>query len=318
MDKNIDPNKRETAIVNQNSGSTLMASCIVTPWQIMRRQLLEMARNDPGLESGFTEIDSLTGGFRKTELIIVASRPSMGKTSFALNILANVAVKENNPCMMFSLEADREQQLNRLSAIVSGTDIGKLKDGTLTNKEKTQYKLALQRIKNSNLMIDDTPGITLSSIRSRCEKAMQEQALKMVVIDYLQLMGTDSPDADDHCENRVRELTEIVKGLKQLAMDIKCPVIVLMQAPEPVKKRSDKRPKLYDFKGMGEIKQTADTILFLYRDEYYNPNSPKAGEAEVDVAKQMYGLIGTVYLHWEPQTARFKDKGTGPKMSLIF
>lgn len=187
------------------------------------RKLIEEAQNNLGVTSGFKTLDFMTCGFHASELIVLASRPDMGKTTLALNILKHVAIDENNTCLMFSLEMDKEHLLNGLYTIDSGIDAKELKNRELGRRERIDYKKSAVHVKYSNLVIDDTPCSTVAYIRSKCKEiSEQEQDLKLVIIDYLQLMG-----ADIHCDSRDEELTEISKGLKQLAVELKCPVIVL-------------------------------------------------------------------------------------------
>ena len=258
-----------------------------------------------GVATGFTDLDNMTTGFHGSELILVAARPAMGKTAFVLNILEYVAVKKNRPCMIFSLEMNKEQLVNRLFAMDSGIDAQNLRTGNLSDDDWERLMESVDRIGSSNIMIDDTSDLTVTALRSKCRKAKLEHGLDMVIIDYLQLMSGGGTRKND---NRQQEISDISRALKLLARDIDCPVIALSQLSRAVESRTDKRPMLSDLRESGAIEQDADMVMFLYRDEYYNPDSQKKGEAEVIIAKQRNGPIGTVNLYWQAQTTRFVNK----------
>ena len=258
-----------------------------------------------GVPSGFTDLDYMTTGFQPSDLILIAARPSMGKTAFVLNILEYVAIKKNRPCMIFSLEMSKEQLVNRLFAMDSGIDAQNLRTGKLADEDWDRLIQTADRVGSSNIIIDDTPGINISELRSKCRKVKLERGLDMVIIDYLQLM---SGAGTKHNENRQQEVSDISRSLKALARDIECPVVALSQLSRAVEQRTDKRPMLSDLRESGAIEQDADVVMFLYRDEYYNPDSPKKGEAEVIIAKQRNGPIGTISLYWQSQTTRFVSK----------
>lgn len=269
------------------------------------RKLIEEAQNNPGIASGFKTLDFLTCGFHASELIVLAARPDMGKTTLALNILKHAAIDENNTCLMFSLETDKEHLLNGLYTIDSGIDANELENSELGRREQIDYKKSAVRVKCSNLVIDDTPCSTVAYIRSKCKEiSEQKQDLKLVIIDYLQLMG-----ADVHCDSREEELTEISKELKQLAVELKCPVIVLAQLPNTVDRRSDKRPRLEDLKKVAGIEKNADTVLLLHTVENCNADSDQESTAEIIIAKRRVGRKGSVMLEWQPRMRRFVDRG---------
>lgn len=280
-----------------------MADVIPNVLREMDKKLIEEARNNPGITSGFKTLDFLTCGFHASELIVIASRPAMGKTMFVLNILKHAAIDENNTCLMFSLETDKEHLLNDLYIIDSGIDVKDLENSETGIKERICYKKSAVRVKCSKLRIDDTPCSTVADIRLKC-KEIAEQELKLVIIDYLQLIG-----ADKHCDSREEELTEISKELKQLALELKCPVIVLTQLSGTDDRRSDKRPKLEDLKKVVGIEKNADTILFLSRDEHHDSSDVQKSTAEITIAKRRVGCKGNVALEWQPQTRRFIDRG---------
>ena len=258
-----------------------------------------------GVATGFTDLDNMTTGFHPSDFILIAARPSMGKTAFVLNILEYVAIKKNRPCMIFSLEMSKEQLVNRLFAMDSGIDAQNLRTGKLADEDWDRLIQTADRVGSSNIIIDDTPGINISELRSKCRKVKLERGLDMVIIDYLQLM---SGAGKKHNENRQQEVSDISRSLKALARDIECPVVALSQLSRAVEQRTDKRPMLSDLRESGAIEQDADVVMFLYRDEYYNPDSPKKGEAEVIIAKQRNGPIGTISLYWQSQTTRFVSK----------
>ena len=258
-----------------------------------------------GVATGFTDLDNMTTGFHPSDFILIAARPSMGKTAFVLNILEYVAIKKNRPCMIFSLEMSKEQLVNRLFAMDSGIDAQNLRTGKLADEDWDRLIQTADRVGSSNIIIDDTPGINISELRSKCRKVKLERGLDMVIIDYLQLM---SGAGTKHNENRQQEVSDISRSLKALARDIECPVVALSQLSRAVEQRTDKRPMLSDLRESGAIEQDADVVMFLYRDEYYNPDSPKKGEAEVIIAKQRNGPIGTISLYWQSQTTRFVSK----------
>ena len=258
-----------------------------------------------GVATGFTDLDNMTTGFHPSDFILIAARPSMGKTAFVLNILEYVAIKKNRPCMIFSLEMSKEQLVNRLFAMDSGIDAQNLRTGKLADEDWDRLIQTADRVGSSNIIIDDTPGINISELRSKCRKVKLERGLDMVIIDYLQLM---SGAGTKHKDNRQHEVSDISRSLKALARDIECPVVALSQLSRAVEQRTDKRPMLSDLRESGAIEQDADVVMFLYRDEYYNPDSPKKGEAEVIIAKQRNGPIGTISLYWQSQTTRFVSK----------
>lgn len=258
-----------------------------------------------GLATGFGDLDFMTTGFHPSDFILIAARPSMGKTAFALNILEHVAVKKNEPCMIFSLEMSSEQLVNRLFSMDSGIDLQFLRSGRLEDDDWDKLVETAQRIGNSNIIIDDTPAITAAEIRTKCRKIKLEKGLKLVIIDYLQLM---SGNGVRHGDNRQQEISDISGALKALARDLTCPVIALSQLSRAVESRVDKHPMLSDLRESGAMEQDADIVMFLYRDEYYNPDSEKKGEAEVIIAKQRNGPTGTIGLYWQSKTTRFLSK----------
>ena len=258
-----------------------------------------------GVATGFTDLDNMTTGFQPSDFILIAARPSMGKTAFVLNILEYVGVKKNRPSMIFSLEMSKEQLVNRLFAMDSCIDAQLLRTGRLSDNDWERLLDTANRVGSSNIIIDDTPAITVSALRSKCRKIKLERGLDLIVIDYLQLMSGGGTRRSD---SRQQEVSDISRALKALARELECPVVALSQLSRAVEQRPDKRPMLSDLRESGAIEQDADLVMFLYRDEYYNPDSDKKGEAEVIIAKQRNGPIGTVNLYWQSDITRFVNK----------
>ena len=262
-----------------------------------------------GVPSGFTDLDNMTTGFQPSDYVLIAARPSMGKTALVLNILEYVAIKKNRPTVIFSLEMGKEQLVNRLFAMDSGIDAQALRSGNLADSDWGRLLETTERVGQSNIIIEDVPGITVAEMRSRCRKIKLERGLDLVIIDYLQLMS----GGGRHSDNRQQEVSDISRALKNMARELECPVITLSQLSRAVESRPDKRPMLSDLSESGAIEQDADIVMFIYRDEYYNKDSEKKGEAELIVAKQRNGPLGTVDLLWKPETTRFVNKLKNPE-----
>ena len=264
-----------------------------------------------GLETGFMDLDYKTSGLQPSDLILVAARPSMGKTAFVLNIAQHMAFKKNLPVAIFSLEMSKEQLVNRLLSLESHVDAQKIRTGRLTDEEWMNLVEGSANIANSRLVIDDTPGISLPVLRSKCRKLKMEQDIQIVIIDYLQLMsGTNNSSA----ASRQQEISDISRGLKALARELNVPVVALSQLSRAVEQRPDHRPMLSDLRESGAIEQDADVVMFLYREGYYNRDLLEAEQrvAEVIVAKQRNGPIGTVNLLWIPELTKFSDMDRSP------
>lgn len=258
-----------------------------------------------GLATGFTDLDYKTSGLQKSDFILIAARPSMGKTAFVLNIAQYVAVKKKHNVAIFSLEMSKEQLVNRLLAMQSGIDSQKLRTGNLNDGDWDRLVEGVSVLGESKLMIDDTPGISISELRSKCRKfSLECGGLELVIIDYLQLMSSGRKNAGD---NRQQEISEISRALKALARELNCPVVSLSQLSRAVETRQDKRPMLSDLRESGAIEQDADVVMFIYRDDYYNKESENKGIAEIIIAKQRNGPVGTVNLVWLPDTTRFAN-----------
>ncbi len=260
--------------------------------------------NVTGIPTGFIDLDYKTAGLQPSDLVLIAARPSMGKTAFVLNIAQNVAFKQNLTVAMFSLEMSREQFVNRLFSLESKVDSQHLRTGNLTDGEWESLIEGAGVIGRSNLIIDDTPGISIPELRSKCRKFKLEYDLKLVIIDYLQLMSGSSSRSSD---SRQQEISEISRSLKALARELKVPVIALSQLSRAVEQRPEHRPMLSDLRESGAIEQDADVVMFLYRDDYYNPDTEKKGIAEVIIAKQRNGPIGTIELAWLPDYTKFAN-----------
>lgn len=259
--------------------------------------------NVTGLPTGFTDLDTKTAGFHGSELILIAARPAMGKTAFELNIAQYMAFRKDVTVAIFSLEMSKEQLVNRLFSLESHVDSQKIRTGNLEDSEWENLIESAGVIGKSNLIIDDTPGITISELRSKCRKYKLEHNLGIIIIDYLQLMS-----GGKRSESRQQEVSEISRSLKALARELDVPVVALSQLSRQVESREDKRPMLSDLRESGAIEQDADVVMFLYRDEYYNKDSDKKGIAEVIIAKQRSGSTGTVELVWLPQYTKFANK----------
>ena len=246
----------------------------------------------------------MTAGFQPSDLILLAARPSMGKRAFVLNVASYVTLRLEKSLAIFSLEMSREQLVNRLFAMESHIDSKKIRTGDLSDTEWGDLITSAGIIGKSRLIIDDTPAISVPELRSRCRRYKVEFGLDMVVIDYLQLMSGSSSRGND---SRQQEVSEISRSLKALARELKVPVIALSQLSRAVESRTDKRPMLSDLRESGAIEQDADIVMFIYRDDYYHPDSDRKGIAEIIVAKQRNGPIGNTELRWIPDLTRFAN-----------
>lgn len=255
-----------------------------------------------GIPTGFIDLDYRTAGMQPSDLILVAARPSMGKTAFELNLAHYMAFKKNLTVALFSLEMSKEQLVNRMFSLESNVDAQKLRTGQLNDQEWERLIESAGTIGKSKLIIDDTPGISISELRSKCRKYKLEHDLSIVMIDYLQLMS-----GSGRSESRQQEVSDISRSLKALARELSVPVIALSQLSRAVEQRPDRRPMLSDLRDSGAIEQDADVVMFLYRDDYYNHDSPDKGISEVIIAKQRNGPIGTVKLAWLPEYTKFAN-----------
>ena len=256
-----------------------------------------------GISTGFYDLDYKTAGFQKSDLLLLAARPSMGKTALALNIAEHVVVKERIPTAFFSLEMSREQLANRLLSMNSKINAQSIRTGNLKPNEWGELVESARILGESTLIIDDTPGISVREMRSKCRKLKMEKGLGFIIVDYLQLMTAGGKGS----ESRQQEISEISRSLKALAREIECPVLALSQLSRDVEKRANKRPQLSDLRESGAIEQDADVVMFIYRDEYYNKESPDKGKAEVIIGKQRNGPTGTITLGAQLEYTRFTN-----------
>lgn len=271
----------------------------------------EMADNPndvTGVPTGFVDLDRMTSGLQAGDMVVLAARPSMGKTAFAVNIAEHVALNEGLPVAVFSMEMGAAQLAVRIVGSIGRIDQGHLRTGKLTDEEWPRLTEAIERLRTISLHIDETPGLTPSELRANARRlARQCGKLGLIVVDYLQLMSGSSSDSD----NRATELGEISRGLKMLAKELQCPVIALSQLNRSVEQRTDKRPMMSDLRESGAIEQDADIIMFIYRDDYYNKDSKDPGVAEIIIGKQRNGPTGTVRLAFQKQLTRFESLAHG-------
>jgi replicative DNA helicase len=272
----------------------------------------EMSQNPndiTGVPTGFFDLDRMTSGMQAGDLIVLAARPSMGKTALAINIAENVALKEGLPVAVFSMEMGASQLAIRIVGSIGRIDQGRLRTGKLQDEEWPRLAEAVERLRTVSLSIDETPGLTPSELRASARRLARNCGkLGLVVVDYLQLMsGSSGSDGD----NRATELGEISRGLKMLAKELQCPVIALSQLNRGVEQRTDKRPMMSDLRESGAIEQDADVIMFIYRDDYYNKDSKEPGVAEIIIGKQRNGPTGTVKLTFLKPITKFESYAGG-------
>jgi replicative DNA helicase len=256
----------------------------------------------PGISCGFYDLDAMTQGFQRSDLIIAAGRPSMGKTSFVLNIARNIAAFHKLPIAVFSLEMSKEQLVYRLLSSEAQVESGRLRSGRIAQTEWEPLGHAISTLSQLPIFIDDTPNISVTEMRSKARRLQAEQggAMGLILIDYLQLMEGSG-------DNRVQELSKMTRSLKSLARELQVPIIALSQLSRGVESRTNKRPMMSDLRESGSIEQDADLIMMLYREEYYNPDTPDRGIAEVILTKHRNGPVGTIKLLFEPQFTRFRN-----------
>jgi len=278
---------------------------VIVATQQKLEQLAETQGAVTGVPTGFTDFDRRTAGLQPSELILIGARPSMGKTAFLLNIAANAAIKKGVPTAFFSLEMSNAQLVNRLLSAEASIDAGRLRTGALIEEDWISIAENTPRLANAPIYLDDTPGLSVTELRAKCRRLKMEKNLGLIVIDYLQLM---SASVGSKIESRQLEISEISRSLKAVAKELNVPVLVAAQLSRAVEARKDHRPMLSDLRESGAIEQDADVVAFLYRDEYYNPDTMHKGAAEVIIAKQRNGPIGTVELVFHGSLTRFKDK----------
>ncbi len=282
------------------SGLVHIADTLITTFQDIEERHQGVAL--PGIPGGFYDLDSMTSGFQRSDLVIIAGRPSMGKTAFCLNLAHNIASVYKLPVAMFSLEMSKEQLVQRLLASEAGIESGYLRSGRISQSQWEPLSRAIGMLSEMPIYIDDTPNITVTEMRSQARRLQAEMGtdLGLVIIDYLQLM-------EGVGDNRVQELSRITRSIKGLARELNTPVIALSQLSRGVEARTNKRPMLSDLRESGSIEQDADLVIMLYRDDYYNSDSPDRGIAEVIIAKHRNGPTGTVKLLFDPQYTKFKN-----------
>lgn len=272
---------------------------------VLERGFLEIERifnnkgETTGISSGFPELDDKTAGFQKGDMILIAARPSMGKTTFALNLAEYAALRQGKSVAVFSLEMSKEQLSYKLLCSEANVDMSKLRHGDLEDRDWENIAKASGPLAASKIFIDDTAGTSVMDMRSKCRKLKMEHGIDMIVIDYLQLM------TGSNTESRQQEVSEISRSIKALAKEMQCPVIALSQLSRAPEQRTDHRPMLSDLRESGSIEQDADLVMFLYRDEYYNEETEDKNVAELIIAKQRNGPIGTVKLAWIGQFSKF-------------
>lgn len=272
---------------------------------VLERGFLEIERifnnkgETTGVSSGFPELDAMTSGFQSGDMILIAARPSMGKTTFALNLVEHAALRGGKNVAVFSLEMSKEQLAYKLLCSQANVDMTKLRNGNLEDKDWENIAKASGPLAAAKIFIDDTAGTSIMDMRSKCRKLKMEHGIDMIVIDYLQLMSGSNP------ENRQQEVSEISRSIKALAKEMQCPVIALSQLSRGPEQRADHRPMLSDLRESGSIEQDADIVMFLYRDEYYNKETEDKNVAECIISKQRNGPVGTVKLAWIGQFSKF-------------
>lgn len=291
-------------ITKINTKNTILTSAEVLTKVILELKERSMDSNLPGYCSGFTDLDELTQGFQKSDLIIIAGRPSMGKTAFCLNTAINIIKKYKFPILFFSLEMSKEQLIYRLLANETNISNTRLKVGNIKNFEWKILNQVIKNLASLPFFIDDLPNILMTDIRSKIKKIIFEHnQIGVVIIDYLQLMESNS----SRNENRVQELSQITRGLKNIAREFNVPIIVLSQLSRNVESRINKRPILSDLRESGSIEQDSDLVIMLYRDDYYNKNTEELNIAELIIAKHRNGPIGSIKLNFSPKFTKFSN-----------
>ena len=256
-----------------------------------------------GITTGFKDLNKKINGLQRTDLILIAARPAMGKTAFSLNLVQNAALKGDASVAVFSLEMSKEQLVQRMLSSQSSVELKKIKTGTLNDNDWPRIIDAMAVLSDAKIHIDDSPGIKISELRSKCRKLKIEKGLDLVLIDYLQLM-----EGEGNNESRQQEISKISRSLKILAKELNCPVVALSQLSRAPEQRADHRPMLSDLRESGAIEQDADIVMFLYRDEYYHADSESKNIGEVIIAKNRHGETGSVELVWLGEVQRFGDK----------
>jgi replicative DNA helicase len=274
---------------------------VLTDYMEQVQALQEGEATRYGIPTGYMDLDKLLGGFQRTDLIILAARTSVGKTSFALNLAVNAAVKHNATVAVFSLEMSAEQLASRLLSMESGVDSPRIRSAHLSEQESRKLDAAMNHLAKAPIWVDDTPSIPIMELRSKARRLGAERSLDMIVVDYLQLIASEGS------ESRVQELGQISRALKALARELRVPIIALSQLSRAVEQRTPHIPQLSDLRESGALEQDADVVLFIYRDEKYNQDSDKKGIADIIVAKHRNGPTGQVQLLFLERTTKFLD-----------
>jgi replicative DNA helicase len=261
-----------------------------------------------GVPTGFKNLDNILAGFQKSDLVILAARPSMGKTALALNLAHNVAVKSKQPVLVFSLEMSKEQLVDRMLSMESGVDAWALRTGNLSDSDFEKISHAMGTLGEAPIFIDDTPSITISELRTKARREAHKQPLGLIVVDYLQLMSGGGKFGGDG--NRVQEISEISRGLKSIARELEVPMLALSQLSRSVESRSPQIPQLSDLRESGSIEQDADVVAFIYREDYYNPETERRNITDILIKKHRNGPIGNAELYFDKNKQRFRSLDT--------
>lgn len=292
-------------VQNRDSGEFSSVADLVNPMLTKLELLTKNQGKVTGVATGFLDLDYKTAGMQPSDLVLVAARPSMGKTAFALNVVQHAAIHDKKVCALFSLEMSKDQLLNRMVCSEAMVDSQKVRTGDLEDEDWSKISMGAVILAEAPIYVDDTAGITIGDIRAKCRKLKMEHGLDLIMIDYLQLMSGGGKQ-----QSREQEISEISRGLKALAREMDAPVVALSQLSRACESRADHRPMLSDLRESGAIEQDADIVMFLYRDEYYHPDSEQKNQAELIIAKQRNGPTGTVNLVWIGQYTKFKNMAT--------
>ncbi len=305
VEQTLDAAEQELFNVSQRRGiqGFVPLAQVVDQYYDYLNDVQERGPEMAGLSTGFIDFDRITGGLHKSDLLILAARPGVGKSSFAMTIAFNIAMQQRAPVGVFALEMGRDQLLQRLLATHTGIDSQKLRTGRITTNELTALMDAMGQLSTAPIYIDDTPGVTVNELRSKTRRLQAEHGLEVLIIDYLQLMSGSGKRND----NRVQEVSEISRSLKSLARELNIPVIALSQLSRAVEGRTSHVPVLADLRESGSIEQDADLVMFIYREEMYDKDTDKKGIAEIHIAKHRNGPLGTVSLFFDQRTTRFRD-----------
>jgi len=308
-DADVALDKAEQLIFEISQGTTRSdfsaINDVLTSYLMKLEQLHERRGTIVGVPTGFTDLDRLTGGFQRSDLLILAARPAVGKTSFALSLARNAAVRYQQSVALFSLEMSKEQLVQRFLSMEASIDQQRLRTGWIEDEDWEQIEQAMGRLSQARIYIDDTAGISTMEMRSKARRLASEQGLDLIIVDYLQLM--QSSIGGKRNENRVQEVSEISRNLKGLARELDVPVLALAQLSRTVESRQSKVPQLSDLRESGSIEQDADIVMFIYRDEVYNPDTERKNIADIIVAKHRNGPVGEVSLFFQASQTRFAD-----------